>query len=393
MATKKNKRLKRFNPTKHYTVADAADKIGVSRQQVRRWLESGALHTAFKYAKGKSNKESFWAVFKYDVQEMKEKHKAAYGGEYHSEQFPHQRFITYCLVMRRFAYGPAKDMCNRYGLRFLSEKSCQNYVKYTCSKIKPYSPSISAAIRSKNYSIFNFEDDIWKMLFEILEIKELHEDFEAIPWRLFEQPVMKWHMDACVTRLANDEVMHFIEQRFKTQLTSDEVTMYRKYIFDQRVMTKDQIEMYLNIVSPDEASFKRGLLRGSMKAFKYKIGLSDDYDRMDSAVHRHIVLNDVFDMVAEDAEDPLTRYKATSALTGINKGALDNDKQIIEHEDRNVDVTGIEKTIQNISLKFQVEEKYDAIPMDQYDGKIMSGNVKKDNHGEEEKNVTDANAG
>jgi len=394
MAKKKvNKHIKKFNKKRHFTVKQAANEIGVSRQQIHNWIASGVLNTAFKYAKGTSQVENFWAVYKYNVQDVKESHRSAYGGQYISEVLPHHRFIIYSLVVSRFNYSRANDFCSRYGLRFVSRKSCENLIKYLCNRIKTFSPAVCAAIRAENFGLFNFDDPEWNIIMDDLEIKSLYDDFDGIPWGVFSQPITKYSMDVCVARLSNDEVQQYFKERFDIELTRDEIAMYRNYIFDTRIMTKDQVEMYMSMISPEESSFKRGLLRGSMQAFKYKLGITDQYDLKDSAIHRHSVMNELFDIVAEDVEDPLMRYKATGAITGLNKGAIDNEKQIYEHEDRKPELTGVDNTLNKVKLDFKVEEKNDAIPIDEYEGNIMSGNMKKKfNHGEDEQNESGTNA-
>jgi len=394
MAKKKtNKHIKRFNEKRHYTVADAAHVIGVSRQQIHKWIDSGVLNSAFKYAKPRSNKENFWAVYKWNVKEVKEKHRAAYGGEYISDTFPHHRFIIYSVVVSRFNYSMSKDFCERYGLHFISKGSCMNLIKYLSNRIKPYSSTIAAAVTTKNFTLFNYDDPEWEPIMKDLEIWELYQDFDGIPWTIFTQNITKHFMDVCVTRLSNDEVQQFFHERFDIDLTLHEISMYRNYIFDTRIMKKSQIELYLDTIGPDEASFKRGMLRGDMASFKYKIGLTDRYEMKDSTIHRHSVINEKFDMIADDVDSPLTRYKAAGALSSFGKSAIDHEKQIYEHEDRNPAADGAEGTIQKMILDYRVEEKNDAISMDQYaeeyGGKIISGNAKKkygENNGDKDEN-------
>lgn len=388
MAKKTNNIRRKFNKREHFRVSEAASLAGVSTKTIREWCHKGHLPGSFQIITKKTKTHGRWAIPKNVLWEKVEEHNSANAISYMGHRYPHQLYITWLMIQTRFSYPAVRERLRKCGLSCLPAKDFNNFKYYLMAMIRPSYPRVALAMKKDLIRPLCLDDRDMIGVCELLDLKEIRDDPNCIPWAIFKKPLARWHLDVMLHRSVNDdEIIQLLEGKFRIKMCVDEIDIYRKYIYDTLSMTSENIEDYIYSLNfSEEQTFKSNLLTCSTNTMRIELGLDDKED--DENEIRHI-----FRRTIGALDEYFNNNKGNLDLKEIKAGS----QTIMQLQKHLKDVLSsssapgeaIADAYKGMVEEYEVDETHDAIPIDKLEEPIVRGKNLDDNGDE----VKDGSAG
>lgn len=382
MASKHKCNKHKFNRREHYKVPEAASVAGVTRKTIREWCYKGELPGSFQIFTQKTKTHGRWAIPKSVLMDKVEAYNSEKTNIYMGHRYPHQLYITWLMIQTRFSYPLVKDKLRKLGLSCLPAKDFNNFKSYLMALIKPSFPRVALAMRTDLSRILSLDSPEMVAVCEMLEVKDMLDDPDCIPWIVFRQPLARWHLDILLHRSINhDEIKEYMEGKFKIDLKVDEIETYRKYLYDVIGMTNENIEDYIyGLEFTEEQTVKSQYLTCSLNTLRVEFGLDDSEDdegEIKYALRRAVQALDEYYNVNKgnlDLRDIKAGSQTIMALQKHLKEVLSSDTAPGQ---------AVADAYKDMAEEYEIDDNLDAIPIDKLEEDIVRGKNFDDN-GEDE---------
>lgn len=372
---------KKLNSKSHYTTKEAAAALKVSTAFINRLCNEGKLPRSYRYCGNQGRGLRFrWAVDKNSLQKYKLERNAYKHRTYNGTLFPHLRYVKYCILWEGFSYELAKKKARKLGLPYLNEDDHAAMCTLIMRIVKDYDEKLEKSLRYGIKENNSFSNPAWGSIFKQLEIEEIFENPDKIPWCILKDDIAHWTLDCCFLHLvSNAEIVQLMLEKFGYEISLPQVAMYKDYFCDFNPMTDLDVKVYMSHLNPREKRFKEDMKNISSDIFRHKVGIDLNYDqakvldglakRAEEMAHR---------AAASIGKDDVDAEKSVKLMKDYAKAIKDYRGLSWDAEDRSGGIKGARNAAEAaIKLKFEIEQDKKAIPLDQLEGKIMSSKPKE----------------
>jgi len=374
--------VRKFNPRLQYRAKEAASYLGINYATLKNWLKDGKVPSAFKTGGGKG----VWAIPKLALDDLAKSHHAEYKLHYLGKKYPHQDLILWFMIKHRFKYMPVRINIEKYGLQMIDLTDFEVFKKYTVARINLVNENLAKSIKVDYGPALHLNSKDIMSACDDLDVGELYDDDDIVPWRLFGRPFVRWDVDCLCSRgMSDEQIRNFIIEKHDMELQIDEISYWRKFIFNWGTLTESQKKEYIIDLPMDESHYKMELIFCSPSMFRVKMGLQTEEEQMD---HAKFIIHSAMDelharmlMSGKGNMDP-------SAFKSFADSVFKGQDRIDKLKSGGDAIKDIVDSYKNVDPSHEVEADVDAINIDQLEGNIMSSKPKADKESEDESNAS-----